>query len=187
MDFYKLLYQNNTKEKLINVLFDTYQHKYVKGMYSNSIAVSYSPNTYFDFISDEKILAEFQRRYIKQLFVTNQKFMGISKHEKEFNLKLENCIFDDVDSDEVLSMYFDQSEKITISPDLIEKVLKENELQIKEMTYRTMESKRKIIIQKNGVLGIDNNLNEKEQKLVKKLIDTLNIGLRVLNNEKISY
>ncbi|MGM2837227.1 hypothetical protein ACS2TZ_52395, partial [Bacillus cereus group sp. Bce025] len=52
---------------------------------------------------------------------------------------------------------------------------------IKEITFITNNSKRKIVLQKNGVIGIDNGLTESEYSKLLKLIDTLNFGLKVID------
>ncbi|EAK9013659.1 hypothetical protein E5483_14215 [Listeria monocytogenes] len=69
----------------------------------------------------------------------------------------------------------------------IEELVTRYNFNIKQVVYITNESKRSIVLQKNGVIGIDRGLTDGEQERVLQFIDTLNWGLKVIKNEKNNF
>lgn len=178
MDFYKIL---KAEKSNINFLFNylnLLECKYINGKCINSFAIKYSPESYNALLNDDKLFNIFQDCSVQQLFVTNQKYLAISKYNDFFDFELRDCKFDEDDGDYFLE------ELGEVSLEDIEYLTDNYHFKIKQIVYITKESKRQIILQKNGVIGIDNGLNDIEYDNVLKFIDTLNLGLRTIKNEK---
>lgn len=174
MQFYKVLRQRNLKEDSFYNLLDNKNYDYLIGNYSNSFAIKYNPETYNELLNDSLIFREFKSRAIQQLFVTNQKYLTILNYNDYFNMELVECLFVEDEN----SMYLEEYDELTF--ETVKYIVESYELNIKEVTYITKESKRTIVLQKNGVIGIDNGLTKLEHQNLLKFIDTLNFGLKVI-------
>jgi len=75
-------------------------------------------------------------------------------------------------------MYLEEFDELSLES--VKYIVESYGLNIKEITYITNESKRPIVLQKNGVIGIDNGLTKSEHQNLLKFIDTLNFGLKVI-------
>lgn len=175
MKFYKILRQRETKKEHFYKLLENIGYEYITGVYSNSFAMKYDPETFNKLLSSNSIFREYNDRSVQQLFVTNQKFLVILDYMQSFDIEIKSCLFDE-DSD---SKYLDEYDDF--SPEVVGIVVREHGFNIKEIIFITTESKRQIILQKNGVIGIDSGLTESENQKVLKLIDTLNFGLKVID------
>src|SRR5690625_3467825 len=174
MQFYKILRQRNLKEDSFYNLLNNKNYDYMIGNYSNSFAIKYNPETYKEMLNDSVIFREFNSRAIQQLFVTNQKYLAILNNNDFFNMEMVECLF----VEDGNSMYLEELDEFSIES--VKYIVDNYGLNIKEVTYMTNESKRSIILQKNGVIGIDNGLTKSEHRNLLKFIDTLNFGLKVI-------
>ncbi len=172
MHFYKVFKQMKSNQSAFCELLNTDQYDCLKGNNSSSFAISYNPEKFNKLLQDNEIFREFNRRSVKQLFVTNQKFIAILKNEDFFDLRVIDCQFDEGEIEDFC--YDDDS----ITADLIEDIICRYNLTIKQLTYITNSRNKQLIIQKNGVIGFDSGLTDIEYSHLFKLIDTLNLGLR---------
>lgn len=172
MNFYKILRQQNKKESAFYETLD--KNNYIVGNFAPSFAVKYTPETYNSLLANDNVFNEYSKKGIKQLFVTNQKFIAIMKKEKLFNLKAIDCKFVEGSIDDFLD-----EDEFELS-ETIEYLVDEFEYTVKEITYITEKSNKYCILQKNGVIGFDSGLSTSEYSDILKLIDTLNLGLKVL-------
>lgn len=175
MEFYKILRQRKVGEDSFCHLLDLQKYEYIMGNHPNSFAIKYDPETFNQFLNYDIVFREYKNKSIQQLFVTNQKFLAILNHNHFFNMKMKACLFVEDPKDK----YLDEYDELSI--ETIEDVVDRYGFHIKEVIFTTDESKRKIILQKNGVIGIDNELTSAEQSEVLKFIDTLNFGLKVID------
>ena len=174
MRFYKVLKQLNPSEESFCNILDLAKHEYMVGNYSNSFAILYNPETFNKFLYDNMVFREFESRAIQQLYVTNQKFLTVSKYLDFFDMEIIDCSF----SEDSSSIFLEEYDELSL--ETIEDIVGRHDFTIKRVTYRTNDSKRTIIIQNNGVIGIDNGLNEAENEKLVCLIDALNFGLKVI-------
>lgn len=174
MQFYKILRQRKSKEESFLNLLEMKNFDYITGNYSNSFAIKYNPETYNQLLNDSMIFREFKSRAIQQLFVTNQKYLAILDYNDFFNMEMVDCLF----TEEENSMYLDELGELSLES--VKHIVDTYGLNIKEVTYMTKESKRTIVLQKNGVIGIDSGLTKSEYQKLLNFIDTLNFGLKVV-------
>lgn len=174
MQFYKILRQRKLKEESFCKLLDMKNYDYMTGNSSNSFAIKYNPETYNQLLNDNAIFREFKSRAIQQLFVTNQKYLAILNYNDFFNMEMVECLFIEDEN----NMYLEELDELSLES--VKYIVDRYGLNIKEVTYRTNESKRFIVLQKNGVIGIDNGLTNSEYQKLLNLIDTLNFGLKVI-------
>lgn len=177
MKFYKIFRQMETKNKkeFFYSLLEIIKYEYIIGNYSNSFAIKYDPETFNKLLDSNATFKEYNKRSVQQLFVTNQKFLILLNYIDSFDMEIQSCVFVEDENDEYLHEYDE------LCPKVIEDVVQNYSFNIKEITLLTVKSKRKIILQKNGVIGIDNGLTILENQKVLKLIDTLNFGLKVID------
>lgn len=175
MQFYKILRQREMKKESFCNLLDMQKYDYVKGNYPNSFAIKYNPDSFNQLLNNSMTFREYQSRSIQQLFVTNQKFLAILNYSDYFNMKMADCLF----IEDHNSLYLEEYDEL--SSESVEDVVGRYGFHIKEVTFITNDSKRKIVLQKNGVIGIDNGLTESEHSKLLKFIDTLNFGLKVID------
>lgn len=171
MDFYKILRQQDNIQAPFYKLLEA--NSYILGNEPSSFAIRYNPEAYNNLLRDEVIFQNYSKASIKQLLVTNQKFITILKNEDFFGLELVNCEFDEGTIDSLL--YEDEE----LSVEVIEELLRRNDYRISETVCVTREGNQ-IRLQKNGVIGVDENLNNDEYSNIMNLMDTLNCGLKVL-------
>ena len=146
----------------------------LKENYSNSFAIKYNPETYNQLLNDNVIFREFKSRAIQQLFVTNQKYLAILDYNDFFNMEMVDCLF----TEEENNMYLEELDELSLEG--VKHIVDRYGLNIKEVTYMTNESKRTIVLQKNGVIGIDSGLTKSEHQKLLNFIHTLNFGLKVI-------
>ncbi|CAH0415883.1 hypothetical protein KAR50_00830 [Periweissella fabaria] len=171
MYFYKILVQRNKKHSPFYNFLD--KDSYIVGNKKFSFAIQYNPEKYNDLLLDNNIFKEFNECNVQQLIMTNQKFLEIIYYQKIFNIELRNCKFDCGDIDD----YLDDDE---IDVNELRSIILENKLTIKEISCITTDYKH-LILQKNGVLGFDDDLSKnKKYNGIIRLIDTLNLGLKVI-------
>ena len=171
MDFYKILRQQDNIQAPFYKLLEA--NSYILGNEPSSFAIRDNPEAYNNLLRDEVIFQNYSKASIKQLLVTNQKFITILKNEDFFGLELVNCKFDEGTIDSLL--YEDEE----LSVEVIEELLRRNDYRISETVCVTREGNQ-IRLQKNGVIGVDENLNNDEYSNIMNLMDTLNCGLKVL-------
>lgn len=174
MRFYKILKQLRPSEESFCNLLESERYEYIIGNYSNSFAVIYSPEMFNKLLNNNVVFREFRTKAIQQLFVTNQKFLTITKYLDFFDMEIIDCVF----SEDINNIFLEEYDEVSLES--IEDIVLRHDFTIKRVTYRTNDNKRTIILQNNGVIGIDNGLSENENKKVLSLIDTLNFGLRVM-------
>lgn len=177
MKFYKIFRQKEAKNKkeFFYSLLETTKYEYITGIYSNSFAIKYDPETFNQLLDSNATFKEYNEKLVQQLFVTNQKFLILLSYIDSFDMEMQSCTFVEDKNDEYLNEYDE------FSPEIINNIVQQYSFNIKEISLLTLKSKRKIILQKNGVIGIDNGLTELEYQQVLKLIDTLNFGLKVID------
>ncbi|AIM17179.1 hypothetical protein HW35_13775 [Bacillus sp. X1(2014)] len=175
MRFYKILKQRKKKEESIFNILKMKNLEFIKGNHSNSFAIKYNPESYNKLLNDSMFFREFKSRAIQQLFVTNQKYLAILNYDDFFNMEMVDCLF--VEEDEG-SMYLEELDELTLES--IKYIVERYSLNIKEVTFITKESKRSIVLMKNGVIGVDNGLTKSEHQKLQVFIDTLNLGLKVI-------
>src|SRR5699024_10823973 len=166
--------QRKLKEDSFFNLLERKNFDYIIGNYTNSFAIKYNPETYNQLLNESLIFREFKSRAIQQLFVTNQKYLAILNYNDFFNMEMVECLFVEDEN----SRYLEELDELSL--DSVKHIVDRYGLNIKEVTYMTNESKRSIVLQKNGVIGIDNGLTESEHRKLLNLIDTLNFGLKVI-------
>lgn len=175
MEFYKILRQRKINEDTFCNLLDIQNYDYITGNNKNSFAIKYNPNTYNQLLNNNTIFKEYKNRSIQQLFVTNQKFLAMLNFNDFFNIEMVSCLF--VEDDE--NLYLEEYEELSLES--VEDVVSRYDFNIKEITYKTNDSKRTIVLQKNGVIGFDNGLTDSEYQKLLTFIDTLNFGLKVID------
>lgn len=176
MQFYKVLRQREMKKESFCNLLETQKYDYISGSYPNSFAIKYDPETFNQLLNNSAVFREYKSKSIEQLFVTNQKFLTILNYNDSFNIKMVACLF----VEDTNSIYLEEYDEF--SKEAIEDVVDRHGFNIKEIIFTTNESKRKIVLQKNGVIGIDNGLTKSEHHELLKFIDTLNFGLKVIGS-----
>jgi len=175
VQFYKILRQRKINEDTFCNLLDIQNYDYITGNNKNSFAIKYNPDTYNQLLDNNTIFKEYTSRAIQQLFVTNQKFLAMLNLSDFFNMKMVSCLF--VEDDK--NMYLEEYEELCLES--VEDIVSRHDFNIKEVTYRTNNTNRTIVLQKNGVIGFDNGLTDSEYQKLLKFIDTLNFGLKVID------
>ncbi|MGE8081664.1 hypothetical protein [Peribacillus loiseleuriae] len=175
MQFYKILRQRKINEDTFCNLLDIQNYDYITGNNKNSFAIKYNPDTYNQLLNNSRVFKEYKSRAIQQLFVTNQKFLAILNFSDFFNMSMVSCLF----AEDAENIYLEEYEELSLES--VEDIVSRYGFNIKEVTYKTNDSKRTIVLQKNGVIGFDNGLTDTEYQKLLKFIDTLNFGLRVID------
>lgn len=172
MNFYKILFQSSKKTiplyKQISL-----NNTALIGNNGYSFGVQYSPESYNTWLMDEKIFEIFVHSAVKQLIMTNYKFLNLINRQDEFGLNMVDCkLENNIDID-----YFLQGEKL--DSETLNIVMENQEHQILQVYFRSKD-KHLVTLKSNGVLGIDSELSEEEINDIKKLIDFLGFGPAVL-------
>lgn len=174
MRFYKILRQLKlTDSPFLNIL-KSKDYEHISGESKDSFAIVYNPENYNKLLNDSIIFREFKIRAIQQLFITNQKYLAIICNENFFNMEMRDCMF----TEDSHTNYLDEYGELSI--DIIKHIVENNKFTIKEVTFVMNETKKMIILQNNGVIGIDNGMTKNEHQQIVSLIDTLNLGLKVI-------
>ncbi|MEK4082142.1 TetR family transcriptional regulator [Solibacillus sp. FSL K6-1126] len=171
MNFYKILFQPSKKTIPLHKQLSL-DSTVLIGKNEYSFGIQYSPESYNSWLMDEKIFGVFVQNSIKQLLMTNYKFLNLINRQDEFNLKVVDCKLENTDID-----YFLQGEKI--NPETLNFILEDTDYRILQVYFRSRD-RHMITLKSNGVLGIDNGLSEEEISDIKKLIDFLGFGPVVL-------
>lgn len=179
MEFYKILSQNHIKQHDFTKELDEINIKYFTGNKRNSIAIKYDPEKFYDLLKNDKIFEKYQLSSTKQLLFTNQKYLFLINYRNKIDfLKIIDYKLDNISEDDAADYYgFDETEDLN---EELKIIIEENEFNIKEFIYKTKENNRKIIVQKNGVIGFDKEILKENKELMKQLIDILNFGNKVL-------
>lgn len=172
MNFYKILFQSSKKTTPLHKQLSLNNTTLV-GENGYSFGIQYSPESYNSWLMDEKIFEIFVHSSVKQLIMTNYKFLNLINRQDEFNLNIVDCKLEkNIDID-----YFLQGEKI--EPETLNIIMENHEFQILQVYFRSKD-KHMITLKSNGVLGVDSELSEDEMNDIKKLIDFLGFGPAVL-------
>ncbi len=172
MNFYKILFQSSKKTTNLHKQLSLNNTALV-GKNGYSFGIQYSPESYNTWLMDEKIFEIFVHSSVKQLMMTNYKFLNLINKQDEFNLNIVDCkLENNIDIDNFL-----QGEKI--DPEILNIIINNHELQILQVYFRSKD-KHMITLKSNGVLGVDSELSEDEINDIKKLIDFLGFGPAVL-------
>ncbi|MBR0622133.1 TetR family transcriptional regulator [Bacillus pumilus] len=133
-----------------------------------SCGVQYSPKSFNDWLMNDNIYKVFLDSTVKQLMMSNQRFLDLIEEQGRLNLNLVDCKLKNIDIDDVL----DGEE---LDSEILRSVIDSYEYQVMQVYFRT-KNRHMVTLKANGVLGIDNDLSENEMKDVKKLIDFLGFG-----------
>lgn len=174
MLFYKILRQLKTNQVSFTQYLERRNLDFISGKYYGSFAIKYSPDSYSKFLNEESVFFEFRTKSIQQLNVTNQKFLALIDNREQFGLSFEDFELSVGNSLETIEELKDSD--ITEQIRYIDKCYG---IRISKVFFRT-DDHLMITIQKNGVIGFDNELINLGKHSLLKLIDTLNIGLSVI-------
>ena len=183
METYKILKQSNiNQDNFINYIIQR-GIPYIQGNCKSSFGIKYDPERYRDFIADNFIFSKIKQDNVSQLIVTNEMYIELYKNSKKLGLSMETYEsnkFDDYDS---LFNYLDEK-NITWDDKAFLNFLNKEEITITKVSYRTAFQRRALHLRNNGIIGFDPEICKEDSlcKNLKKFIDTLNFGLRVLNN-----
>ncbi|SDJ77820.1 TetR family transcriptional regulator [Salimicrobium halophilum] len=166
MAFYKILYQPNDKNppfyKQVSL------KKIIVGENSYSFAVPYSPQSFSTWLMNDEIYRIILDSTVKQLIMSNHKFLDLILNQDYFDLDLVDCDFENVNVDNLL-------EGEEFSAEMIITLLQDEDYQMVKLYFRT-KSHHMITLKSNGVLGIDTELREEEIVNIKKLISFVSFG-----------
>lgn len=166
MKFYKILYQINHKTPPF--YRQVYLNDYIVGKNNYSFAILYSPQSYNDWLLDDEIFQIFIDSTIKQLVVSNYKFLRILMIIEKLDLNLVDCKFKGVNLDELL-----EYEQFNINK--VMDLLEYEDYELMNVTFRT-KRQNVITLKSNGVLGIDEGMSEEEMYNIKRLIEFVSFG-----------
>lgn len=166
MIFLKILFQPNVKKKpLYEQIF---LKNYIVGESGYSFAIPYSPQSFNTWLMDDQIFRIFIDSTVKQLMLSNHKFLKLINMQGRFNLTLVDCKIKDTDIHDLL-------EGEDLNSEIIEEVIQENEYSIMQLHFRT-QNHYMVTLKSNGVLGIDTELSKEEIMNIKELIDFISFG-----------
>lgn len=171
MKFLKILYQPNNKKPPFNK--QIYLEDCLVGSKGYSFAIPYSPQTFNNWLADNKTFRIFVDSTVKQLIMNNHKFQVLINMQDKFNLSLVDCDFKSFDTEDLLD-----GEKFSSAS--INSLLEYQEYQIRQVYFRT-KSSHMITLKSNGVLGIDDELFSEDLVDIKNLIDFISFGPVIVN------
>ncbi|MDQ4484943.1 TetR family transcriptional regulator [Bacillus cereus] len=166
MNFFKILFQPNDKKKPFYKQISL--NNVIVGENGYSYGIQYSPQSFNDWLMDDNIYKIFLESTVKQLIMSNHKFLDLITAQKRLNLTLVDCEFKNIDIEDVLDGEEFDSE-------LLKSVIEDFEYPIMKVYFRT-KNRHMVTLKSNGVLGIDDDLSENELDDIKKLIDFLGFG-----------
>lgn len=170
MNFFKILFQ--PRQKTIPLHKQVTLENALIGENGYSFGIQYSPESYNAWLMDEEIFGIFVRSSVKQLIMTNYKFLYLINRQDLFNLSLVDCKFENGDIYELL-----QGEEL--EPEILNSIIENQEYRIIQVFFRSKD-KHMVSLKSNGVLGVDSGLSDDEIKDIKRLIDFLGFGPVVL-------
>ncbi|HDR3890151.1 TPA: TetR family transcriptional regulator [Bacillus cereus] len=166
MNFFKILFQPNDKKKPFYKQISL--NNVIVGENGYSYGIQYLPQSFNDWLMDDNIYKIFLDSTVKQLIMSNRKFLDLIKEQDRLNLTLVDCKFKNIDIDDVLD-----GEKF--DSEILKSIIEDYEYQIMQVYFRT-KNRHMVTLKSNGVLGIDDDLSENEINDIKKLIDFLGFG-----------
>ncbi|MBT2261875.1 TetR family transcriptional regulator [Bacillus safensis] len=166
MNYFKILFQPNDKKKPFHK--QLFLDNVIVGENGYSCGVRYSPKSFNDWLMNDNIYKVFLDSTVKQLIMSNQRFLDLIEEQGRLNLTLVDCKFKNIDIDDVLDGEEFDSE-------LLKSVIDSYEYEIMQVYLRT-KNRHMVTLKANGVLGIDSDLSEDEVNDIKKLIDFLGFG-----------
>lgn len=165
MEFYKILYQAEKKNRPRSPLN---QSDIVFGTNQNAFGIRYSPEKYNKLLNDEEVFSFFIENSIKQLLMTNFKFITLINFRSEFQLEL----IDFKCKNEVdYSDFLKEDLELNYLGDWIDNY----DLEISQVYFR-LNNAYLISIKSNGVLGFDSAAYDCENYCIEKLISFLGFG-----------
>lgn len=170
MKFFKILFQSS--KKTIPLYKQVSMDNTLIGVNGYSFGVQYNPESYNTWLMDDNIFKIFVHSSVKQLIMTNHKFLSLIAMQDKFNLNIVDCKLKNIELDYLL-----HGEKI--NSEILISAMENQEYQIKEVYFRSKD-KHLITLKSNGVLGIDSGLSENDVKDIKKLVDYLSFGPMVI-------
>lgn len=172
MIHYKIIYQKNKTKK--NIYKKLNLEDVIVGNIKNSAGVFYTPTCYNKWIDQEEVLKIFKDYDVIQTIVSNEKFKGILKAHKRFNLTITDCEFYGLNSDELEELLgYEDIDDYTLC-----ELLKREEYKLKKVIFRT-KSKSELFVSRNGIIGINEWTKNNDIEDIKLLIDFINIGPKV--------
>ncbi|NKD38687.1 hypothetical protein HED42_11115 [Enterococcus casseliflavus] len=173
MEFFKVLTQTNfntdsfSKKRNIS--------KMIVGNSGYSFALKYSPNEYQTLLSDENFYNFLIELSVKQLLMSNWKFIQLTSFAKDLKIELVDCELIDDDIGNYL-----QEEDFDFS--LFLQLVSEYDFRISKLFFRTT-NQYMIVIMNNGVIGLDEEILDREYEIIAQLLDFLSYG-KVIVHEK---
>ncbi|MGL9728968.1 hypothetical protein [Enterococcus sp. DIV0756] len=173
MEFFKVLTQTNFNTSSFSKKHNI--SKMIVGNSGYSFALKYSPNEYQALLSDEDFYNFLIEMSIKQLLMSNWKFIQLAISAKNLRIELVDCeLFDDDIGNYLQEEDFDFS--------LFLQLISEYDFRISKLFFRT-NSQCMIVIMNNGVIGLDEEILDKEYEIIAQLLDFLSYG-KVIIHEK---
>lgn len=170
LQFYKVFLQENRDS--IPIYERLNRTDFLIGNFPNSYAIPYSPNHFSRWMSESKVFTIFIHSSIKQALLNNNKFAHILEMSEPLGIRVVDCQFENIELDDVL----DGEE---LDTEVIHYLLKTKGYKLLKVTFRS-EHNFIFNIKRNGVIGIDENFFEKDQKTIRNLLDVLNLGYGVM-------
>lgn len=117
MNFYKILFQSSKKTIPLHKQLSL-ENTVLIGKNEYSFRIQYSPESYNSWLMDEKIFGVFIQSSVKQLLMTNYKFLNLIKRQDEFNLKVVDCKLENIDISRLFNVKGGDVQEIEQMPNL---------------------------------------------------------------------
>lgn len=168
--FYKVLLQENKES--VPIYKKLGRSDFLIGNDPNSYAIPYSPEYFSKWMNENYIFGIFIRDSIKQALLNNNKFFHIISVSKFLGINMIDCQFENIDLETAL-----EGEELEV--EIINYILKTKNYKLLKVTFR---SKHNFIvsIKRNGVIEIDERSLEKDEEIIRNLLDTVNLGRGVM-------
>ena len=167
MESYKILYQYKAHKNSLKLLSEK-KNSIIFGNNERSFAIKFNPQKFNNFINNN-----FLKFHIRQTIITDQKLAFLIVNSKRMNLKFINCELSNGEEKEAI---LDENNNVSVY--LLTKIVEKNTNSINNITLFSNEHNR-IRISKSGIINFT-----KDEKILKKIIDIINLGKEALNNEK---
>lgn len=168
--FYKVFLQENRES--LPIYEKLGRSDFLVGNNPNSYAIPYSPEHFSRWMNENSIFTIFIHDSIKQALLNNNKFSYILSVSKYLGISMVDCHFENIDLETVL-----EGEELEI--EVINYVLKTKNYKLLKVTFRS-EHNFIVNIKRNGVIEIDEKSLEKDEEIIRNLLDTLNLGYGVM-------